>query len=116
MTMFKVIGVVSRVAGPLVEAESTGLAHMLEMVEVGDDRLVGEIVRLNADKITIQVYEDTTSLKPGAPVYGSGMPLAVELGPGLIRYDLRRDTAAAGGNPYTGDQYIQKRDPCPGLG
>ncbi len=108
MTMFKVIGVVSRVAGPLVEAESKGLAHMLEMVEVGEDRLVGEIVRLNADKITIQVYEDTTSLKPGAPVYGSGMPLAVELGPGLIGmiYDgIQRPLEVI---RNTGDQYIQK--------
>ncbi len=82
--MFKVIGHVSRVAGPLVEAQSADHAHMLEMVKVGDDQLVGEIVRLRGARITIQVYEDTTSLKPGVPVYGSGMPLAVELGPGLI--------------------------------
>ncbi|MDE2027271.1 MAG: V-type ATP synthase subunit A [Candidatus Omnitrophica bacterium] len=81
---FKVIGSVVRVAGPLVEAEGGLHAHMLEMVEVGDNRVVGEIVRLQGNRIKIQVYEDTTSLKPGAPVYGSGMPLAVELGPGLI--------------------------------
>ncbi|MEI8012109.1 MAG: V-type ATP synthase subunit A [Candidatus Omnitrophota bacterium] len=82
--MFNIIGYISRVAGPLVEAESAADAAMLEMVEVGDEHLVGEIVRLTGRKITMQVYEDTTSLKPGLPVYGSGMPLAVELGPGLI--------------------------------
>ena len=82
--MFKVIGTVTRVAGPLVEAASLDHAHMMEMAEVGNDRLVGEIVRLQGGKITLQVYEDTTSLAPGAPVYGSGMPLAVELGPGII--------------------------------
>ncbi|MBF0330487.1 MAG: V-type ATP synthase subunit A [Candidatus Omnitrophica bacterium] len=82
--MLKIIGCVSRVAGPLVEAEGGQDAHMREMAEVGDEHLVGEVVRLQAGKISIQVYEDTTSLKPGAPVYGSGLPLAVDLGPGLI--------------------------------
>ncbi len=82
--MLNIIGYISRVAGPLVEAASVAEAQMLEMVEVGDDHLIGEIVRLSGKKITMQVYEDTTSLRPGLPVYGSGMPLAVELGPGLI--------------------------------
>ncbi len=82
--MFNVIGNVLRVVGPLVEAQGVQEAQMLEMVEVGDSRLIGEIVHLIGHKVVIQVYEDTTSLKPGAPVYGSGMPLAVELGPGLI--------------------------------
>ncbi len=82
--MYQVIGRVSRVLGPVVHARGVVLAQMLELVEVGEDRLIGEIVRLDGDKIAIQVYEDTTGLAPGAHVYGSGMPLSVELGPGLI--------------------------------
>lgn len=82
--MFEVIGRVYRILGPVVQARGITRAQMLELVEVGDNRLIGEIVRLQEDEITIQVYEDTTGLTPGAPVYGSGMPLSVELGPGLM--------------------------------
>jgi V/A-type H+-transporting ATPase subunit A len=57
---------------------------MQELVEVGEERLIGEIVRLQGDRITIQVYEETAGLAPGASVYGSGMPLSVTLGPGLM--------------------------------
>ncbi|MFC1502603.1 V-type ATP synthase subunit A, partial [bacterium] len=69
---------------PVVHARDVSNAHMLELVEVGQDRLIGEIVRLEKKTIAIQVYEDTTGLSAGADVYGSGMPLSVELGPGLI--------------------------------
>jgi len=113
--MLKVVGTVSRVVGPLVEAKGARDAHMLEMVEVGEDHLVGEIVRLDGDKITIQVYEDTTSLKPGASVYGSGMPLSVELGPGLIGtiYDgIQRPLERI---RESSDQYIQKGIHVPAL-
>lgn len=82
--MGKVIGNVSRVAGPLVEAKGIKDAQMLELVELGKDHLVGEIMHLKKQKCAIQVYEETTGLHPGADVYGSGMPLSVELGPGLI--------------------------------
>lgn len=82
--MSEIIGKVSLILGPVVHAEVMLSTQMLELVEVGDDRLIGEIVQLRGDKIVIQVYEDTTSLTPGAPVYGSGMPLSVELGPGLM--------------------------------
>jgi V/A-type H+-transporting ATPase subunit A len=58
--------------------------QMLEAVEVGDEHLVGEIIALEEDLATMQVYEDTTGLRPGAPVFGTGLPLSVELGPGLI--------------------------------
>jgi V/A-type H+-transporting ATPase subunit A len=57
---------------------------MLELVFVGEERLVGEAVRIREDSAWIQVYEDTTGLRPGAPIYGQGEPLSVELGPGLI--------------------------------
>ena len=56
---------------------------MLEVVEVGDQHLVGEVIGLEQDVITIQVYEETSGLRPGAPVFGTGTPLSVELGPGL---------------------------------
>jgi len=79
-----VIGSVTRVLGPVVHATSNGNAQMLEFVEVGPEHLIGEIVRLLDDRIIIQVYEDTTGLTPGVEVYGTGMPLSVELGPGLI--------------------------------
>jgi V/A-type H+-transporting ATPase subunit A len=82
--LFEVIGRVSRVLGPVVQAKGVTRAQMLELVEVGEERLIGEIVRLQGDEITIQVYEDTTGLAPGASVYGSGMPLSVELGPGMM--------------------------------
>ena len=82
--MFQVIGHIHRVLGPVVHAKGVKKAQMLELVEVGEERLIGEIVRLDETEIVIQVYEDTTGLKPGASVYGSGMPLSVELGPGLM--------------------------------
>ncbi len=74
----------TRVSGPVVEARGDRSAFMLELAEVGDDRLVGEVVHLDGDRAVIQVYEDTTGLRPGAEVYGSGHPLSLELGPGLI--------------------------------
>ena len=76
--------IVSRVSGPIVTATGMFGAHMYEVVEVGEDSLVGEIVRLSGDRATIQVYEDTTMLKPGAPITRSGAPLSLQLGPGLI--------------------------------
>ncbi len=80
----RVIGRVSRVVGPLVQARGVKDAQMLELAEVGADRLVGEIVRLDGERAALQVYEDTTGLKPGEPIYGTGMPLSAELGPGLL--------------------------------
>jgi V/A-type H+-transporting ATPase subunit A len=82
--LYEVIGKISRILGPLVYANGVTKARMLELVEVGEQRLIGEIVRLSGDEISVQVYEDTTGLAPGEAVYGSGLPLSVELGPGLI--------------------------------
>ncbi len=79
-----VVGKIIRVAGPLVVAEGMTGAQMYEMVEVGEARLVGEINRIVGDRAYIQVYESTSGLKPGEPVYGTGAPLSVELGPGII--------------------------------
>ncbi len=80
----RIVGKVGRVVGPVVEAYDVSGVEMLELVFVGDERLVGEIVRINRDRAWIQVYEDTTGLRPGTPVYGQGEPLSVELGPGLV--------------------------------
>ena len=75
---------VTRVAGPIVQATGMRGAGMYEVVEVGDLGLVGEVVRVVEDVGTIQVYEDTSMLRPGAPVRRTGAPLSVQLGPGLI--------------------------------
>ena len=80
----RIIGRVKRVNGPVIEASDITDAMMMELVRIGDGKLVGEIVKLSGNTAVIQVYEDTTGIKPGDNVYGSGMPLSVELGPGLI--------------------------------
>jgi len=74
-----------RIAGPLVEADGMMGNKMHEVVKVGDEGLIGEIIRLEKDVASIQVYEDTTGLKPGEPVQATGMPLSVELGPGILK-------------------------------
>ncbi len=76
--------VVTRISGPIVHATGLCNAQMYEVVHVGEQELVGEVVRLIGDSVTIQVYEDTTMLKPGAPVRQTGAPLSVWLGPGLV--------------------------------
>jgi len=75
---------VIRVSGPIVTAAGMRGAGMYEVVEVGELGLVGEVVRVIEDQATIQVYENTTMLGPGAPVRRTGAPLSVSLGPGLI--------------------------------
>jgi len=82
--MANIAGRVFRVVGPVVEIEEVSALRMLDMVEVGNEHLVGEVVRLKSDRAYVQVYEDTTSIKAGDPVYSEGYPLYVELGPGLI--------------------------------
>jgi V/A-type H+-transporting ATPase subunit A len=72
------------VAGPVIEADGMSKAQMHEMVEVGKERLIGEIIRLEDDVATIQVYENTSGLKPKEDVIGTGAPLSAELGPGLL--------------------------------
>ncbi len=82
--MSQPVGMVTWINGPVVRARGSRQISMLELVEVGDDHLVGEVIGLENDTITIQVYEETSGMRPGAPVYGTGMPLSVELGPGLL--------------------------------
>ncbi len=77
-------GSVIRVAGPVVEAKGLSDSVMHEMVEVGNDGLIGEIIRLEGEYATIQVYQNTSGLKLNEPVVGTGSPLSVELGPGLL--------------------------------
>ncbi len=77
-------GRVYRVSGPLVIAENMRGSKVYEVVEVGPERLIGEIIGVEGDKAIIQVYEDTTGLRVGDNVVGTGYPLAAELGPGLI--------------------------------
>ena len=72
------------VSGPAVRADGMSDAKMYETVTVGDAKLVGEVIRLTGDVAFIQVYESTSGLKPGEPVIGTGAPLSVFLGPGII--------------------------------
>jgi len=80
----RIIGRVKRVDGPVIEVMGITDAEMFELVRVGRDRLVGELIKLEIDSAVVQVYEDTTGVAPHDPVYGAGMPLSVELGPGMI--------------------------------
>ncbi len=73
-----------KVSGPLVVATGLADANMADVVRVGEQRLIGEILNMNGDAAAIQVYEETSGLGPGAEVITTGSPLAVELGPGLI--------------------------------
>ena len=80
----RIVGKVKRVNGPVLTISGITDAMMMELVHVSDMRIVGEIVKLDGDRATVQVYEDATGIAPGDNVYGSGMSLSVELGPGLI--------------------------------
>jgi len=77
-------GRISKVSGPLVIAEGMRDANMFDVVRVSEERLIGEILEIRGDRASIQVYEETSGLKPGGPVVTTGEPLSVELGPGLL--------------------------------
>ncbi len=77
-------GRIIKVAGPVVVAEGMVGARMYDVVRVGGENLIGEIVELHGDRASIQVYEDTGGIGPGEEVVNTGAPLSVELGPGLI--------------------------------
>lgn len=76
--------VIYGINGPVVTVKNTDSFEMMEMVHVGKQKLVGEIIGITDDITTIQVYEETTGLKPGDPVEGTGAPMNVLLGPGII--------------------------------
>lgn len=78
------VGKIIKVSGPLVVAEGMDEANVYDVVLVSDNRLVGEIIEMRGDSASIQVYEETTGIGPGDPVYTTGEPLSVELGPGLL--------------------------------
>ena len=77
-------GRIIRVSGPLVVAEGMENANVYDVVRVSDSKLIGEIIEMRGDKASIQVYEETVGIGPGEPVYTTGEPLSVELGPGLL--------------------------------
>lgn len=77
-------GRITRISGPIIYAEGLGACGLYDVVDVGDSRLIGEIIRLNKDCATIQVYEDDTGLKIGEKVVCNQRPLSLRLGPGLV--------------------------------
>lgn len=103
----KKFGTIYKVAGPLVVADKMAGARMYELVRVGWDKLVGEIIKLEGDTASIQCYEDTSGLTIGDPVLRTGAPLSVTLGPGIMStiYDgiqrpLERIAKESGGNIF----------------
>ncbi len=72
------------VSGPVIRSSGGQSLSMYEVVEVGDDRLIGEVIELDGETATVQVYEDTSGIRPGDRVVGQGAPLSVEIGPGLV--------------------------------
>ena len=77
-------GIITKVSGPLVVAEGLADANVSDVVRVGSQHLIGEILNMTGDKASIQVYEETSGLGPGAVVETTGMPMSVELGPGML--------------------------------
>ena len=77
-------GTILKVSGPLVVAEGLSEANVYDVVMVSDNKLIGEIIEMRGDRASIQVYEETTGVGPGEPVFTTGEPLSVELGPGII--------------------------------
>jgi V/A-type H+-transporting ATPase subunit A len=111
----RIIGQVKRVNGPVIEVMGITDAEMFELVRVGRENLIGELIKLEADRAVVQVYEDTTGIAPYDPVYGAGMQLSVELGPGMIGtiYDgIQRPLEAI---RATSDIYIEKGVDIPSL-
>jgi len=108
-------GRIIRISGPVIETDGMRGAKMYDVVRVGEENLIGEIIRLDEDRAIIQVYEDTNGLKPGEKVISTNVPLSVELGPGLITniYDgIQRPLPAV--KDKTGD-FIERGVEAPAL-
>ncbi|XRO75218.1 ATP synthase subunit A [Methanocaldococcus sp. 28A] len=111
-----VVGKIIKIAGPVVVAEGMKGAQMYEVVKVGEEKLTGEIIQLQDDRAVIQVYEETSGISPGEPVVGTGAPLSVELGPGMLRamYDgIQRPLTAI--EEKTGSIFIPRGVDVPAL-
>lgn len=80
----KIIGIITKVSGPLIVAKNVQDVQMYDVVKVSEKGLIGEVIELRGDRASIQVYEETAGIGPGEPVYSTGEPLSVELGPGLM--------------------------------
>jgi V/A-type H+-transporting ATPase subunit A len=107
-------GMLKRISGPVVTAVNLD-AHMYDVVKVGKEELMGEVIKIQGDNTIIQVYEDTSGIRPGEPVSNTGLSLAVELGPGLLTsiYDgIQRPLAVL--VDKMGD-FIQRGVSAPGL-
>ena len=78
-------GKIVKVSGPLVIAEGMEESNMYDVVKVSDNNLIGEIIEMNKDRASIQVYEETSGIGVGEKVYPTNMPLSVELGPGMLK-------------------------------
>ena len=79
------MGKIVKVSGPLVVATGMQDANMADVVRVGEQHLIGEILNMNGDSASIQVYEETSGIGPGAEVVTTGAPLSVELGPACLK-------------------------------
>jgi len=77
-------GKLIKISGPVVVARGID-SKLYDVVKVGEEKLIGEVIKIVGNEYVVQVYEDTSGLKPGEPVEGTGMPLSVELGPGLLK-------------------------------
>lgn len=111
-----VLGKIIKISGPVVVAEGMKGSQMYEVVRVGNEGLTGEIIQLQDDKAVIQVYEETAGIKPGEPVEGTGVPLSVELGPGMMKamYDgIQRPLTAI--ETETGSIFIPRGVHVPSL-
>ena len=114
LTQQEADGEIYKVTGPVVVAEDMD-PQMYDVVKVGNEGLMGEVIQIEGDKSYIQVYEDTTGIKPGEPIKNTGTPLSVELGPGLLGsiYDgLQRPLEAL--QEQTGD-FIERGETAPGI-
>ena len=94
------LAIVRWIAGPVLHAVKQGPFSLRESVRVGPQALLGEVVRIHDEQIVVQVYEDTTGLRPGIEVHGDGQPLAIRLGPGFAGPHLRRPAAPLVGHRF----------------
>ena len=91
-------GTIYKINGPIIQLKQDVGFAMNEMVYVGKERLVGEVIGLSVETTTIQVYEETTGIRPGETVIGTGAPVTVTLAPGILKIS-RRVSGLSGASP-----------------